>query len=287
MSRTLPAFLLASLLAWASGPARAAESYDSCTGSVDSLPATLSTQGTWCLRANLATAIATGNAITVANNNIVLDCNHFGIDGSGAGAGTQATGIVAQGRSALVVRNCGVQGFLRGLLMVGDNIEVRGNHVVRAKVHGMLGSGNDLLVQDNRVLETGGSSTFGSAIGIYVQGRVDTLDNLVGDTRATVGLGGNATGIYYGGASSGSVRGNRVFGVTGDGAGLVAGIKTENALRVQISGNHMVSNAAAGTGLQCLGPDVATSSARDNTILAFALGVDGCPDDLSSNQWTP
>ena len=43
--------------------ARAAESYDNCTGFIDSLPATITTQGTWCLRKDLAYAIAAGGDV--------------------------------------------------------------------------------------------------------------------------------------------------------------------------------------------------------------------------------
>src|SRR5690606_28675588 len=46
--------------------ARAAQSYDTCTGFIDSLPATINSQGTWCLRGNVSTAITSGNAIEVA-----------------------------------------------------------------------------------------------------------------------------------------------------------------------------------------------------------------------------
>src|SRR5690348_2627551 len=41
-------------------PARAAQSYDNCTGFIDSVPATVSTQGTWCLRHDANTAITSG-----------------------------------------------------------------------------------------------------------------------------------------------------------------------------------------------------------------------------------
>src|SRR2546423_111575 len=55
--------------AGASGPAAAAESYDSCFGFIDALPATITTQGTWCLRQNLDTSATTGNMIEIQTNN--------------------------------------------------------------------------------------------------------------------------------------------------------------------------------------------------------------------------
>ena len=57
MSRSFrPALMPATLvlaLAAAAPAAQAAESYDNCTGFIDSLPATISTHGVWCLRKNL------------------------------------------------------------------------------------------------------------------------------------------------------------------------------------------------------------------------------------------
>ena len=272
---------------WATGPAVAAESLDSCTAYVDVLPATLSTQGTWCLRANLATSATTGAAITIAATNVVLDCNHFTVDGSGAGAGTQAAGVLAQNRQAAVVRNCVLRGFYRGMQRAGNHIEVRSSRVDAARFHGEFVAGDDVLVQDVAVLETGGSTAIGSAIGIYALGRVDTLGSFVAGTRATAGSGGNAIGIYYATGSSGSVRDNRVFGVTADGAGATAGIKTDSAGRVLLSRNHVVSAGGAGTGLLCEGPDVASGSARDNAVAGFATGWSGCPDDGARTAWSP
>jgi hypothetical protein len=279
--------LLAVAMLSSAGPAAAAEGFDSCTGYVDTLPATLSSPGTWCLRANLATTIASGAAITIATNNVVLDCNHFAVDGGGAGAGTQTVGVLAQNRQATVVRHCSVQGFYRGLQMVGNNVEVRGNRIAGARFHGMYVAGDDVLVQDNAVLGTGGSTAVGSAIGIYAIGRIDTIGNLVATTQATTGSNGNAGGIYYATGTIGSIRDNRVTTVVGDGTGVVSGIKTENAGRVIISRNHIVSNGEAGIGLYCLGPDIATSSARHNAVIGFADGLEGCPDDGASNEWAP
>ena len=78
------------LLAVYASPALAAESYDNCTGYIESLPASISTQGTWCLRKDLATGMASGNAIEVKANNVVIDCNDFKIGGLAAGAGAGA-----------------------------------------------------------------------------------------------------------------------------------------------------------------------------------------------------
>ena len=72
---------------------RAAESYDNCSGFVTSLPAVITTQGTWCLTADLATAMTSGVAITIATNNVTIDCNNFKLGGLSAGVDTTTIGI--------------------------------------------------------------------------------------------------------------------------------------------------------------------------------------------------
>src|SRR5688572_11288780 len=75
--------------------ALAARSYDTCTGYVESLPATIGSPGQWCLRRDLSTAQTSGAAITVAANNVTLDCNDFKLGGLSAGLDTLAHGMAA------------------------------------------------------------------------------------------------------------------------------------------------------------------------------------------------
>ena len=93
---TIKTWALPGLLAvLACKPASAAESYDNCAGFITSLPAVISSQGTWCMKQDLATAVTSGFVITVATNNVTIDCNNFKLGGLAAGAGTQASGIFA------------------------------------------------------------------------------------------------------------------------------------------------------------------------------------------------
>ena len=107
----LPALLL--VLA-APSPASAGESYDNCSGFIDSIPATITTQGVWCLRGDLSTAVGSGNAISVATNNVTIDCNQFKLGGLAAGPTSQAYGIFSE-RANTTVRNCNVRGFYAGI----------------------------------------------------------------------------------------------------------------------------------------------------------------------------
>jgi hypothetical protein len=68
-----------------------------CT-SITSLPATINTQGVFCLTGNLGTNISSGNAIYITANNVTLDLNGWKVGGQAAGTGTDAYGIYIQRR---------------------------------------------------------------------------------------------------------------------------------------------------------------------------------------------
>src|SRR5690242_4309124 len=99
-------FLAGALLVPAA--AAAAESYDNCSNTISSLPAVIATQGTWCLKGDLSTAITSGTAITINTNNVTIDCNNFKLGGLAAGAGTSTYGIFASNRLNATVRHCNV-----------------------------------------------------------------------------------------------------------------------------------------------------------------------------------
>src|SRR5262245_20959189 len=84
MRRLLAALLLSLFVL----PAVAAESYDACAGFIDTVPTTISTQGVWCLRKDLATAVSNGAAISIEANNVTIDCNGFKLGGLAAGPGS-------------------------------------------------------------------------------------------------------------------------------------------------------------------------------------------------------
>ena len=110
MAHRVSALALATLaLSMAPDASHAAQSYDNCTGFIDSVPATITTQGTWCLRKDLSTSIRFGDAITVDANNVTIDCNDFKLGGLSAGPGTKAFGIAGRERQNITVRNCNVR----------------------------------------------------------------------------------------------------------------------------------------------------------------------------------
>jgi hypothetical protein len=219
--RLLSLALLAGVCA---AQAHAAESYDNCLGYVDALPATISTQGVWCLRADQATAITAGNAIEIAANNVTLDCNGYKLGGLGAGAGTNASGIyAAAGRLNATVRNCNVRGFRFGIQFLGDGHRIEANRIDGNTEFGIVTVGDGNQVLDNLVYGTGGRPGEVSAYAIWATGQ---SARVIGNDIEGVdpgGVGGDKVsyGIY---AENSLVADNRITGLVVGGAGAARGI---------------------------------------------------------------
>lgn len=275
--RVLFLFALSLLLP---APASAAQSYDSCAGFIESLPATISTQGTWCLRRDLSLPSAGSTGIFLTASNITIDCNHFKLGGLSAGPATSAWGITASGKLNITVRNCNIRGFKHGVYLDGG-----GGHVVEDNrfdgntVGALTVTGDGSVVRRNRVLNTGGSSVeTGVAFGIAAGLDVDVLDNTVAGVLPTPNGGGNgdAYGISVG---TGSVSGNRVRGVVSHGNGwnqAISVIYDINTVvgRATVRDNEVVG-VGAGIGLYCFSD---RDSAKDNVVSGYTTGILGCTD---------
>jgi parallel beta-helix repeat protein len=272
------AFALA-LLAALPSPARAAESYDSCKYEITSLPAVLSSQGTWCLKTDLSSSLDSGAAIVIGANNVTLDCNHFKVGGLSAGTATQAIGIGAQSRSNLAVRHCNVRGFRIGLYTSAvASPTVEDNVFEYSTFAGIYMTGGDnTTVRRNRVMNIGESTApdVPGAVGIYVEYLADIVDNVVSGVRAPGPGDQYAIGIHTVNASS-TVIGNRVRLLAPSGAGIATGIRNEWSWRSATVGNIVDLNGqAGGVGIFC---DAGNGMARDNTLLGTAQPVFGCQE---------
>lgn len=270
--------------------ALAAQGYDSCTGFIDSVPATITTQGTWCLRKDLSTSITTGNALTVATNNVTIDCNDFKLGGLAAGDASNAGGLFAEQRQNIAVRNCNIRGFRYGV-----RLQMGAGHVVeRNRFDNNLSAGiylfhtDNSVVRDNHVFDTGGHLDQGSTYGIYSHGgdAVRVTDNFV---SGVVGLAGydpiiRTVGIYRANSEAGAggghptswITGNTVSGLGAGPGGRVNGFyavdhgNTEG--RIVFAENHLaLSSTVAGSyGVNCF-PGIQVSM-RDNMTWGFETG---------------
>jgi len=256
--------------------AHAAESYDNCTGFITSIPATITTQGTWCLKQDLATAITSGVAITIATNNVTIDCNDFKLGGLAAGIATGTYGIYSLNRSNATVRRCNVRGFYYGVLLQGSG---GGGHAVednRFDGNTFIGvnvDGDGSVIRRNRVFDTGGSTLQADAYGISGYYTVDIVDNSVSGVAARAGGNGSAVGIYTNSSVGGNVIGNRVRGLFKDGTNLAVGIANVVDTRVEMRDNNIIGIGEIG--LSCGNTN---DTAKDNVINGFGVALISCSD---------
>jgi hypothetical protein len=272
--------LLAGL--WASTNAHdvRAETFNTCKGFITSLPTTITTQGTWCLAKDLVTAVSSGAAITVAVNNVNIDCNNFKLGGLAAGDASLTIGIHAVGRQNITVRNCAIRGFFAGILFEGN---AGGGHLVEANrldnnlQTGIHVQGDGSTVRGNFVNATGGATGQTYAHGIATFDTVDVLDNTVADVNALQDPYGMSVGYNNGGV----VAGNRIRGlwsVNGyyNRIGIYAYDNNDAVLRDNVIVSY--GNTTNAVGVYCAGAGTGTRL-RDNRLLAFGTAQTACVDD--------
>jgi len=268
-----------------------AETYQTCAGFIDAVPATITTQGVWCLRKDLGTAMASGAAITIAANNVTIDCNDFKIGGLAAGAGTQAVGIQVDGKQNATIRNCAIRGFHRGSVLSGGGHAVVDSRFDDNTSFGIYVFGDNAVVRNNRVMNTGGATGGGMwdniAIGIYIESAYAATihDNVVEGVVATEGGNGWAYGIIAT-TVTGTVKGNSIATVAADGTGQAVGIRNGYVNARSVARDNVVVaglSPVAGTGLSCAHDGMMI---RANVVRGFTETVEACTD-IGGNVLAP
>jgi hypothetical protein len=267
------------LAAAAAAPRPAVAETVNCTA-ITSLPATIATQGVYCLKQNLVVNLATGAAITVTVNNVTLDCNEFKIGNLQAGVSTQAVGVAATNRLNIKIRGCGIRGFRRGVSLMDGLYVVENSRFDNNWEAAIAVSGDGSTVRGNEIVDTGGSTVVGAetAYGIWIEDDADVIDNLVSQVAATLGGGGDAYGIFATGNDAGTILDNRVRNLAPDGAGRRRGIWAEASNRISLENNTVVMNGGdlldGEAGIRCGdGLLLMNGASRDNTVLGVgALG---------------
>ncbi|HEY0662525.1 MAG TPA: right-handed parallel beta-helix repeat-containing protein [Lysobacter sp.] len=245
-----------------------------CT-EITSLPATLSVQGIYCLKHDLSTGITAGNAITIAANNITIDCNGFKVGGLTAGAGTRAHGFHATDRANVTIRDCNIRGFYRGIVLDGTASAghlIEGNALNGNTYLGMRIQGEGNTIRGNRIVNTGGTDdpngTYGGILFNGSSGRI--ADNDIAGAVSTGNL-NSLKGIYVAGPRN-VVESNRISDLVAPAAGQVKAIMlignpTEMPLQTILRGNSVLM--PPGTQGYAIYVKVPSSVCRDNDLLGF------------------
>lgn len=290
-----PKAILASLvLAGAAYATPAAAEIVNCT-EITSLPATITTQGVYCLKSHLPTSMASGAAITINANNTTIDCNDFKVGNLAAGPATKATGFAATNRLNVTVRNCGIRGFRAGIEMTDGMYRVEDNLLDHNTQTGAVVTGDGSVVRRNEINDTGGSTVGGvnRFHGIYASGDTDLIDNTVTGVVATSGSGGTVYGIRSQNMNAGVIKGNRVRKLVAHGLGSRRGIWNENGSRNSVESNTVVMSGGLLTtdaGIRCGGGLLLNGASRNNTVLGagvlgLAVGLINCTSIVNGGDY--
>lgn len=242
-------------------PARAAPAYDACTGTITSIPVVISSQGTWCLKGDLSTAMDSGKAISIEANNVTLDCNGFKVGGLAAGVSTQTYGV-SSAKLNTVVRDCNIRGFHTGI-----NLQAEGGLVEDSRLEAnramAIYAESGAIIRRNVVLDTGGSPT------AFVYAIVAIGNTEVSDNRVEVTISGNGSvtrGIYGANADGLVFRDNIIIGISGGPGGAPSPLSVQSGTRAVVTGNFVSTAAPGGSvGIGC--PSSSLTILRDNTVI--------------------
>jgi nitrous oxidase accessory protein NosD len=283
-------FVLALLATGIQAPDVLAQSSD-CTP-IESVPSTISQSGKYCLVQDFVINSASVKAITLAANDITVDCQGHTIRNNATSATGSSEGIYAYGRSNLTVRNCRIQGgFTNGISLIQDNAKgntshyntIENNFVGGPYWHGIRAYGSALEVKNNRIYDVGGqSNTY--AMGLRLGGSTLTgafrlhlvHENVIVGTNSPFS---NAFGIYSDGSLASLIRMNMITGTTATnqsyrsyGVRLVAG--TVNT----INDNHIVGSPYAND----IGIQTPTGNTCHDNTLRSATDTVGCDASLGN-----
>ncbi len=215
-----------------------------CT-EITTAPYTINTQGVYCLNANLETNLASGNAITITVNNVVIDLNGHKIGNLAAGQTTTANGIYAYQRQNITIRNGTVRGFYSGINLDDTSpYTTSQGHIIediRADLNtyvgiSVMGRGN--IIRNNIVVSTGRTDvTTSPAYGINIFGPGNRVIN--NDVYETKEHGASGAFGIYGYASNGAVIDNNRVGNAALGTGTSYGIYLYSANDVLLTNNKI------------------------------------------------
>ena len=265
--------LISALLALVATPAAADNT--KCTGTIATIPMSITIPGVWCLKSNLSLAQASGYAVKIARDGVTIDLGGFRLDGSAAGPGTLTYGIYGKNRRNITIRNGTVEGFYIGIYLyeIGANksnghlverIRAIGNRYGGLSVHGARS-----IVRDNDVYNTGNSTKTAYAVGISVVGCHDSqvLGNTVHGVTETTGAWGISTNC-----PRVDVIGNKISNVRQ--ADVQRGINMAGGGRATVTGNLIIDSDAGDDAIWAIGGlDV---DCIDNIIDGFASQLNDC-----------
>ena len=154
---------------------------------ITGLPFVITFPGAYHMEASKSHYPASGNAITIACDNVQIEGNGFGLLNP-AGPATHAVGISAVGKTGIDIRNVDIRGFYAGVRLEKcadvrlERVDASGFYI------GLWAEGVATLIRDCRVRDIGGSTAPQTTrpIGIKLAGDGSLVDRCIVTRVASV-----------------------------------------------------------------------------------------------------
>lgn len=217
MTRAFMATFAAAMILCA-GAARAETT--ECT-EITAIPFVITAQGVYCLKQNFGSPDTDITAIDVQTNNVTIDLNGFKLGNLGAGAATSSTGVRADNRENVTIRNGIIRGFANGVSLTGTSSS---GHVIedlivdKSTAVGLHIAGNGHVVRNNRFVDTDSTPppVPGFTPVVASTGLAAALVHQSG-YQSHAGTGVTVNGIYANGLSNSLIENNLISGTTSSG----------------------------------------------------------------------
>jgi hypothetical protein len=233
-------------------------------------------------------------AISIAANDVVLDCNGHRIRQTDPGGAFP--GIDAQARQNVTVRNCVVDGFHDGISFSNNQtgnyaVNILDNHVLNFRQQGIIAWGSSFRIEGNRITQGLGNDN-GGITGIFLlsmdQNGAGTVirGNLITDLHPPATDPSNdVTGIFVANVRDTVIADNVISNLGANAQHCAWGVYGSGATAVSATGNQILSPPRTGPddGTQCGGialfgtaEQQATNACRDNVVGHFNGNISGC-----------
>lgn len=259
-------------------PAHAQETPASaCATIINSVPYTITTPGTYCLRNDSVTPSFYG--VQIQSSDVVLNCRWKTIQASVRERGSDGISVAGTLEN-VTVKNCVVKDFDRGITVHGSNMQVLNSRVDNSITEGITAWGNNARVVNNRVTNTHnepgqqavGITLLPASPEVAATGQ-EAINNVVAGVRDGYLL----VGMMISGSTDPRIVNNHIVDVVpAEGSYAIGMWMTGWAQGAVTTGGQMINNTVTSRhpGLQAIWGQPALC--RGNTTVGLTFGFAGC-----------
>lgn len=272
---------LASVLALLAfgAPAYSQETASTCTTIINTLPYTISSPGTYCLRTNSITQSFYG--VQILSSDVVLNCRGRSIEAAVPQSGSDGISTMS-GLDNVTVQNCIVKGFDRGISIGHEahGAQVLNNRVENGLSDGIIVWGHNARVVNNRVSNMrpeSGQQVVGISLLPFSPEVSATGQELLNNTVASMSASYLLVGLMVSGSTEPRIVNNHVLDLQPAPGAYAASIwMTGWAQGANTTGGQLINNSSMARfeGVQALWGQPALC--RGNTAVGLTFGFEGC-----------